>query len=182
MLGADGAVIVADLGTGSGAIALSLAVELPSACEVWATDASADALDVARANLAGIGRAGARVRLRRGLVVRRAARRAARHVRPDRRRTRRTSPTGDAAAARGRRLGAASPRWSPAPSGLEAIEHLVARRPSWLAPGGALVLEIGATQGPAAVALARAAGFDVVDVRPDLAGRDRVLVARPDGS
>jgi len=39
--------------------------ELPGV-EVWATDVSADAIDVARANLAGIGRAGARVQLRVG--------------------------------------------------------------------------------------------------------------------
>ena len=62
-----------DLGTGSGAIGLSLAAELPStACTVWLTDHSADALDVARANAAGIGRAAANVRLARGRLVRRA--------------------------------------------------------------------------------------------------------------
>ena len=45
---------VADLGTGSGALALALASELPDA-EVWATDVSDDALAVARANFAGAG-------------------------------------------------------------------------------------------------------------------------------
>ncbi|HWW43805.1 MAG TPA: peptide chain release factor N(5)-glutamine methyltransferase, partial [Acidimicrobiia bacterium] len=58
--------VVADLGTGSGAIALSLAQELPRAA-VWATDVSADALDVARANTSGIGMfAATRVRLAEG--------------------------------------------------------------------------------------------------------------------
>ena len=56
---------VADLGTGSGAIALALASELPDA-EVWATDVSDDALAVARANLAGVGSVATRVRLERG--------------------------------------------------------------------------------------------------------------------
>ena len=51
---------VVDLGTGSGAIALALEAELPEV-EVWATDVSEDALDVARANIAGC--AAPRVRL-----------------------------------------------------------------------------------------------------------------------
>ncbi|NIR36614.1 MAG: methyltransferase, partial [Actinobacteria bacterium] len=44
----------------SGAIALALAVECPRA-RVVATDVSSDALAVARANVAGVGRAGTRV-------------------------------------------------------------------------------------------------------------------------
>jgi len=58
--------LVADLGTGSGAIALSIAVEVPTA-RVWATDVSEEALAVARANLAGIGSpAAVRVRIEPG--------------------------------------------------------------------------------------------------------------------
>ncbi len=55
--------VLVDLGTGSGAIALSAAAERWPDVEVWATDASAEALAVARANLAGLGRRGAVVRL-----------------------------------------------------------------------------------------------------------------------
>ncbi len=63
--------ICADLGTGSGAIGLSLASELPiDGVTVWLTDRSADALDVARANAAGIGRAAANVRIAAGRLVR----------------------------------------------------------------------------------------------------------------
>lgn len=57
--------LAADLGCGSGAIGLSLAAECPNA-EVICTDISADALAVTRANLAGIGTAGMRVRLAQG--------------------------------------------------------------------------------------------------------------------
>ena len=55
-------VVVADLGTGSGAIALALEAELPEV-EVWATDVSEEALEVARANVAGC--AAPRVRIAR---------------------------------------------------------------------------------------------------------------------
>ena len=59
-----GAVVVVDLGTGSGVIGLSVARELPHpGTEVWLTDVDADALDVARANLAGLGRNGVGVRV-----------------------------------------------------------------------------------------------------------------------
>ena len=57
--------LAADLGCGSGAIGLSLAAEYPNA-EVICTDISSDALAVTRANLAGIGTAGMRVRLAQG--------------------------------------------------------------------------------------------------------------------
>jgi release factor glutamine methyltransferase len=64
------------------------------------------------------------------------------------------------------------------PTGLEAIAHIVHAAPRWLKDGGALVLEIGETQPAAVTALAADAGFEGVAVRPDLAGRPRVLVAR----
>ncbi|MDA8292307.1 MAG: peptide chain release factor N(5)-glutamine methyltransferase [Actinomycetota bacterium] len=63
------------------------------------------------------------------------------------------------------------------PTGLEAIEAVVAGAPRVLAPGGALVVEIAPHQAEAASALARAAGARRVQVEKDLAGRDRVLVA-----
>ena len=60
-------IVVVDLGTGSGAIGLAVAEELPlEGTAVWLTDASSDALDVARANLAGIGRSAANVRIAEG--------------------------------------------------------------------------------------------------------------------
>ena len=60
-------VTVVDLGTGCGAIGLALADELPvEGVTVWLTDVSVDAVDVARANLAGIGRRAANVRIAHG--------------------------------------------------------------------------------------------------------------------
>ena len=63
--GAGREVVVADLGTGSGALGFAIATEC-AAARVLATDRSLDALAVARANLAGLGRAAGRVSLHEG--------------------------------------------------------------------------------------------------------------------
>jgi release factor glutamine methyltransferase len=64
-------------------------------------------------------------------------------------------------------------------TGLEAIEEIVADAPSWLDPsGGTLVLELAPRLADSASGMATAAGFAAVTVHQDLAGRDRVLVAR----
>jgi release factor glutamine methyltransferase len=167
--------VVADLGTGSGAVGLAIATERLHT-EVWATDVSADALAVARANLAGAGRAAARVQLRQGswydalpeglqgaiaLIV--------------------SNPPYVAA---GEHLPDEVERWEPPGAlrsgvdGLDAARTLIAGAPHWLSPGGALVLELAPGQLATAARLAAASGFAWTDIRPDLAGRDRCLVAR----
>ncbi len=168
----------ADLGTGSGAIGLSLLRELPrGSVEVWLTDMSLDALDVARANGTGLGIAGAGARYAHGswfdalpdalrggvgLIV--------------------SNPPyiaeGDPAVDR------SVHDWEPGGAlysgadGLDAVRVLAAGAPSWLQPGGWLVLEIGTGQGAAVAALLRDAGFIDVSVRADLAGHDRIAVGR----
>lgn len=171
-----GSPAVVDLGTGSGAIALSLAVEVPDA-EVWATDASPDALAVARSNLTGIGtREATRVRLVEGSWY---------DALPELLRGRVSLIVSNPPyVADGEVLPDEVERWEPAralragPEGLDDIAVIVAGAPTWLEPGGALVVEIGETQGDAVVALAQRAGFAAVEVRPDLTGRPRILVAR----
>jgi release factor glutamine methyltransferase len=64
------------------------------------------------------------------------------------------------------------------PDGLDVLRRVVARAPHWLAPGGWLVCEIGADQGEAAAALLEEQRLVAVGVRPDLAGRDRVVEGR----
>ena len=163
--------VVVDLGTGSGVVALSLAHERP-ALTVWATDVSRDALDVAGANLAGVGRAAARVRLAEGDWF------AA--LPPELRGTVDVIVSNPPYIAENESLPAEVSEWEPrdalvaGPTGLEAIRTILATAPNWLRPRGAVVLEIGETQSDAAVAAAD--GFRT-DVRPDLAGRPRVLVA-----
>ena len=61
----EGRKLVADLGTGSGAIGLSIAAETENT-EIVLTDISPDALQVARANLAGLGSLGTRVTIHQG--------------------------------------------------------------------------------------------------------------------
>jgi release factor glutamine methyltransferase len=170
--------VVVDLGTGSGAIALSIAAE-GSPGAVWATDVSDAALAVARANLAGLGGSRApRVRMVPGswwdalpeelrgqvsLVV--------------------SNPpyvTTEEMAS----LPSVVADWEPELAlhggrlGLDAIETIVTGSADWLARPGSLVVELAPQQAAAAEALAHGVGFDETRLEKDLAGRDRALVAR----
>ena len=159
---------VADVGTGSGAIAVALAKERPDAT-IFATDRSPDALAVARANAE---RHGAAVTFLEGdleapliphapfdLIVANLP----------------YIPTGDLA-----RL-APEVRAEPARAldggadGLALVRRLVAAAPGLLAPGGALALEIGAGQAPETARLCVAAGLADVRVVRDLGAVERVV-------
>jgi release factor glutamine methyltransferase len=167
--------VVVDLGTGSGAIALSVATEVGDA-QVWATECSADALAAARANLAGIGSlAAARVRLVPGSWF---------EPLPDELRGRvQLVVSNPPYVAASERLPDEVAMWEPAgaliagPTGLEAITEIIGRAPDWLGRPGVLVVELAPHQAGAARAIA-ASGYTDVEVQPDLAGRDRALVAR----
>ncbi len=166
---------IADLGTGSGAIGLSLATELPlTDTTVWLTDVSDDALSVARANLAGIGRAGSNVRIAAGSWF--GALPA--HLRYD---VIVSNPPYVAVGAP--ELDDSVLDWEPSTAlfagsdGLDDIRVLIAGAPEHLAGAGHLVLEIGADQGGAVLDLLRAHGYRDAVIHPDLAGRDRAAVA-----
>ena len=68
------------------------------------------------------------------------------------------------------------------PLGTEMIDEIFAEAPRWLAPGGALVLEVAPHQADDAALRAIVSGFDAVVVRQDFAERSRALVARYYGS
>lgn len=176
---------VLDVGTGSGAIALAVASELPE-CEVVATDTSAGALEVARANAERLGLAD-RVEFVGGAW-----------------------PTGDdpwpagdapfdlvlanlpyVAEADWPRLQPEVAEWEPreallaGPDGLDSIRFLLSdpvRLFSRIAgtntnsAGGCLALEVGDGQAGAVGDLMHEAGFGQIQVRKDLAGIDRVVV------
>ncbi|MCX6992479.1 MAG: peptide chain release factor N(5)-glutamine methyltransferase [Kiritimatiellaeota bacterium] len=63
------------------------------------------------------------------------------------------------------------------PDGLAIIRRLMAQSFRALKPGGVFFLEIGEDQGTAVMELARAAGFRESQMRPDLAGKDRMVRA-----
>lgn len=64
------------------------------------------------------------------------------------------------------------------PDGLALVRRLVAAAPALLVPGGALVLEVGAGQAEQTAALCREAGLADVQMRRDLGAVDRVVSAK----
>ncbi|HET6570471.1 MAG TPA: peptide chain release factor N(5)-glutamine methyltransferase [Solirubrobacterales bacterium] len=156
---------VLDMGTGSGAVALAIADELPG-CELLATDTSDAALEVARANAASLGLA--------ELVEFHAT------MLPP------APPRLDLVVANLPYVAEADwgglepevTEWEPreallgGPDGLDVIRAAVAVAAT-VAPS--LALEVGAGQASAVSELLFAAGFATVETRPDLAGIPRVV-------
>ena len=178
--------VCVDLGTGSGAIALSLAVE-DDAAEVWATDLSTEALEVAALNLGDLSasrpEAAARVHLCPGawydalppalagrvdLIVSNPPYVAESHYPGLEPTVRDWEPR--RALVSGRGVGGVE--------GMADIEAIISGAPRWLTPAGALVVEIDPAQAYASIDAARRAGFRQVATDRDLAGRLRMLVAR----
>jgi release factor glutamine methyltransferase len=164
---------VADLGTGSGAIALALASERPD-WQLLATDRSHAALQVARANAQRLGLGN--VEFIEGDWCAPLSGRAL-----------------DAIVSNPPYVAALDPALerlryepvealSPGPSGLEALEAIIRGAGALLRSGGALVLEHGAAQARALAAVLVAAGFARVRCYRDLAGHDRVTQAQWPGS
>lgn len=172
----DRILIAVDLGTGSGAIGLSIAAERERV-EVLLTDASADALAVARANLAGLGRAATRVRIAEPgewFAAVPAEHRGAINL----------LVSNPPYVALDDDLPAVVRDWEPSsalfsgPDGLDDLRRIVGEAPEWLAADGVLVVELAPHQAEAVAGLARAAGFVEVEIGADLTGRSRAVVAR----
>lgn len=175
--------VVVEPGTGTGVIALSIAVEVP-AVEVVATDVDPRAVRLARRNLARVahGRPGVadgsactivhgdllapvddRLRGHVDVLVSNPPYLAAEELERCQPEVRDHDPVGALVA------GA---------DGHEIVDRLIAQASTWLAPGGWLVLEISEHRAGAAARRASAAGLVDVDVEDDLTGRSRVLVGR----
>jgi release factor glutamine methyltransferase len=171
-LPAEGEARVVDVGTGSGAIALALKKERPT-LEVLAVDRSPDAAAVARANADKLGLA---VEVVEGdLLAPVAARAPFALIVSNPPYIPSAEIAGLAAEVRKEPLAALDG----GPDGLDLIRRLVADAPPLLADGGALVLEVGAGQAPAVVALLAADGrYAPATVTKDLGGIERVVSAR----
>ena len=174
----DQALRVVDLGTGSGVIGLSMAFELGAeAAHVWLTDASVDALDVARANMVGIGRAAANVRVVHGSWWDALPQDIAGQIdiaicNPP------YIAQGDSEVAPDVHLYEPHSALYASDNGLSDLRTVVEGASSWLKKSGWLVLEIGYQQGAEVLAMMSASGFVGAEIKQDLSGRDRIAVGQ----
>ncbi len=166
-------VVVVDLGTGSGAIALAVATECDRA-RVLATDRSAAALQVARANLAGVGSVARRVTLHHGSWF---------AAVPDSVRGKvDVLVSNPPYVAHDEVLPNVVADWEPStalragPVGTEDLETIIAGAKDWVVPGGVVVLEMAPEQTAPVARRCIDAGWTAT-VHQDLAGRERAVVA-----
>ena len=167
---ADAAWSIADLGTGSGAIALAIAHERPR-CRIIATDFSPAALTIARANADAHGLG---VDFRGGDWLTPLAGESLDMVVSNPPYVRENDPhltRGDARFEPRAALAAGG-------DGLEAIRRIVADARRHLRPSGYLLLEHGYDQAGQVRGLLRDSGYHVIVLHRDLAGIERVIECR----
>ena len=174
----DQALRVVDLGTGSGVIGLSMAFELGAeAAHVWLTDASVDALDVARANMVGIGRAAANVRVVHGSWWNALPQEIAGQIdiaicNPP------YIAKDDSEVAPDVHLYEPHSALYASDNGLSDLRTVIEGASTWLKKSGWLVLEIGYQQGAEVLAMMSSSGFVGAEIKQDLSGRDRIAVGQ----
>jgi release factor glutamine methyltransferase len=161
---------VLDLGTGSGCLAITIKLEHPSA-EVIATDITGGALEIAASNAEKLG---ARVIFDRSDGFKELA-----------------IESFDLIVTNPPYVGLSEPlpaeilNYEPhealysGHTGLEFYERLSSEAAAYLRDGGKLVMEVGYRQAREVQAIFEASGWNVVEVRPDLSGIERVVVVEP---
>jgi len=166
---------VADLGTGSGAVALAIARERTDA-SVLATDASLAALEVARANAQALDLARVRFALGDWYAPLAGARFDMIASNPP------YIEDADPHLAQGDLRFEPASALSSGVDGLDAIRTLAAGAIAHLAPRGWLLVEHGLAQGAAVRGLFLRAGLVEVATERDLEGRERVTLGRAPGA
>lgn len=170
---------LADIGTGSGCLAVTLALEHPGA-RVWATDLSADALKLARKNVARYALA-ERVTLLHGdllgplpsglrfdIIVSNPPYVLEADLPGLQPEVRDYEPV----------LALSGEPGAAGPDGTALHRRLLAEAPAHLGPGGRLLMEVGQGQAEAVAQSARDFGYDEVMIRTDMAGIGRVVLGR----
>lgn len=162
--------VVADVGTGTGAVALAIRDERPDAT-VFATDLSSEAVALARENAAALGLA---VSVAEGDLL---------DPLPAALRGRLDAVVCDPpyVALGDREMLPPDVRAEPELAvfgGIELAERLLTQAAAWLRPGGLVAVEIEESTAEAVVGAAARLGFVDLSVRTDLAGRDRVVTGR----
>jgi release factor glutamine methyltransferase len=166
--------LVIDVGTGTGCIACAMAWERPSA-NVIALEASPRAAALARDNVAALGLSG-RVRVQVSDLFSALA-----SVRADVIVSNPPYLATDLIPTLSPEVSRHDPRiaMDGGADGLAVIRRIVAQSPTWLGPGGALVLETGGdAQVREVIGLMEAAGFQALETRRDLAGVERFVAGR----
>ncbi len=167
---------VLDIGTGSGAIAIAIAQERPS-CEVYATDISDGALEIARHNAVSNG---AKVRFHKADIV-------SGLDLPNSSVDVLVSNPPYVASDQTERLAPEVLAWDPAtalfsgPDELLFYRRIFAETPPLLTSGADVVLEIGDKQARTVLELGRRFGFEPLGTRPDLGGMPRAALLRLKG-
>jgi release factor glutamine methyltransferase len=163
--------LIADVGTGSGAIALSLAQE--GGFSVLATDESAKALEVAIRN-AGAAGLEALVEFRQADLLAGVADGSLHLVISN---PPYVTSAAMATLAPDIRLFEPVSALDAGPDGLAALRRLLPQAARVLRPGGSVLVEVGDGQAAAVERLAREAGFCLVTVRKELSQKDRIVEA-----
>lgn len=166
---------VADLGCGSGAIGLSIAREIQEV-SVWCTDVSEGAIAVTRANLAGLGMAGQKVSISQGSWFEALPQEMLEKFD--------VIISNPPYISDSEELPLEVSEWEPSsslrsgPLGTEDLSFLLNNSIEWLSAEGQLILELAPMQADQMVEEAKNLNFREVQLRNDLTGRDRVLMAK----
>lgn len=176
--GRERSTTVVDLGTGTGAMGLAICMERPRS-KVTLTEVSPDTAALARANVAGLGRAGARVVVVEGSWYDALA--------PDLAGTVDLIVSNPPYVCDDAVLPAEVADWEPrralfaGPDGLADLRVIIEGASGWLRPGGGVVVEVDPAQVDSVCRLAAASGLVEVESGVDLAGRGRWVSGRRRG-